>query len=184
MHRDYSPDGRGTQIQIELYPDRLVVKSPGGLHGNVNPDELGTSVVTSTSRNGALAKLLADVTLPDTRSQTIVENRGSGLLRVMAALRRAGMSPPQFDVSPGRVHVTVPRNALLSPETIEWIGALGLGDLTDEQHLALAMMRNSGRATSAMLRSWGVEALAAGRALRDLVDRGIAEQIGGNRNAS
>lgn len=184
MHRDYSPDGRGTQIQIELYPDRLIVKSPGGLHGNVNPDDLGTSIVTSTSRNAALAKLLADVTLPDSRSETIVENRGSGLLRVMAALRRAGMSPPQFDVGPGRVHVTIPRNALLSPETIEWIGALGLGDLTDEQHLALAMMRNSGRATSAMLRSWGVEGLAAGRALRDLVDRGVAERRGGKRYAS
>ena len=184
MHRDYSPDGRGTHIQVELYPDRLVVKSPGGLHGNVNPDELGTSTVASTSRNATLAKLLSDVTLPDAPNETIVENRGSGLIRVMAALRRAGMSPPQFDITPGRVHVTVPRNALLSPETVEWIGSLRLEGLTDEQHLALAMIRNSGRASSAMLRSWGVDALAAGRALRDLVDRGVVERSGGKRYAS
>lgn len=184
MHRDYSPEGRGTQVQIELYPDRLVVKSPGGLHGNVNVEDLGTSNVTSTSRNATLAKLLTDVGLPDSSGETIVENRGSGLLRVVAALRRAGMSPPQFDVSPGRMQVTVPRNALLSPETIDWIGSLGLGGLTDEQHLALAMMRNSGRASSAMLRSWGVEGLAAGRALRDLVDRGVAVRSGGTRYAT
>ncbi len=184
MHRDYSPEGRGAQVQIELYPDRLVVKSPGGLHGNVTVEDLGTSNVTSTSRNATLAKLLTDVGLPDSSGETIVENRGSGLLRVVAALRRAGMSPPQFDVSPGRMQVTVPRNALLSTETIDWIGSLGLGGLTDEQHLALAMMRNSGRASSAMLRSWGVEGLAAGRALRDLVDRGVAVRSGGKRYAT
>lgn len=33
MHRDYSRESRGTQVQIELYPDRLVVKSTGGLFG-------------------------------------------------------------------------------------------------------------------------------------------------------
>lgn len=184
MHRDYSPEGRGAHVQIELYPDRLVVKSPGGLHGSVNIDDLGTSNIVSATRNAVLAKLLTDVNLADATGETVVENRGSGLLRVMAALRRAGMSPPQFDVGPGRVHVAIPRSALLSPETIEWIGSLGLGGLTDEQHLALAMMRNSGRATSAMLRSWGVEGLAAGRALRDLVDRGVVVRSGGKRYAS
>ena len=30
MHRDYSPQARGTQIQVELFPDRLTVTSPGG----------------------------------------------------------------------------------------------------------------------------------------------------------
>ena len=32
-HRDYSPMARGTQIQVELYVDRLVVRNPGGLFG-------------------------------------------------------------------------------------------------------------------------------------------------------
>lgn len=38
MHRDYSPESRGTQVQIELYPDRLVVKNEGGLSGGVTVD--------------------------------------------------------------------------------------------------------------------------------------------------
>lgn len=39
MHRDYSPVTRGTQVQIELFPDRLVVRSPGGLYGGVLVDQ-------------------------------------------------------------------------------------------------------------------------------------------------
>jgi ATP-dependent DNA helicase RecG len=184
MHRDYSPESRGTQIQLELYPDRLVVRSPGGLHGDVTRDLLGTDAITSTSRNASLAKLLADVPTVEDPRETVVENRGSGLVRVVEALRRAGMSPPEFDVGPGRMTVTVPRNALLSPETIEWISSLGLGRLDNEYHLALAMMRNAGRASTAMLRVWGVESAVAGRVLRDLVDRGLAVRVGGRRYAT
>lgn len=36
-HRDYSPLARGTQVQVELYVDRLVVRSPGGLFGTSHP---------------------------------------------------------------------------------------------------------------------------------------------------
>lgn len=80
--------------------------------------------------------------------------------------------------------VKLPQHALLAPETIEWIGSLGLAGLTDEQHLALAMMRNTGRVTNAMLQAWGVDVLAAGRAVHDLVSRGIAVRSGGRRYAS
>ena len=59
LHRDYSPGARGTQVQVELDPDRLVVKSPGGLHGSVVPSQLGVEEVPST-RNATLARLLAE----------------------------------------------------------------------------------------------------------------------------
>src|SRR5699024_3099000 len=118
LHRDYSPHSLGTQVQVELYPDRLVVKSPGGLFGNVDPSQLGVEEVSST-RNAALARLLADVVLHD--GMPVSENRGSGLSFAVQRLRRAGMSPPEFDVSPGHLHVTVPQHALLDPSTVQWI---------------------------------------------------------------
>lgn len=184
MHRDYGPDSRGMQIQIELYPDRLVVRSPGGLYGGVTVDLLGTSRVESNSRNSTLAKLLADVPLPDRPNETIAENRGSGLLTAVASLRKAGMSPPEFEAEPGRLIVTVPQTALLAPATIEWISSLGLGGGSDAQHLALAMMRNTGRASVGMLRAWGVAEGVARRALKELVDRGVAFRMGGRRYAT
>ncbi len=184
MHRDYSPAARGTQVQIELYPDRLVVMSPGGLFGPISVADLGSAEHPSTSRNQTLAALLADVELPGSRGEALCENRGSGLLSVMAELRRVGMSPPEFDVTPARVVVRVPQHALLAPDTVEWIGSLKQAGLTDEQHLALAMMRATGRVTNPMLQAWGVDRLAAGRALKDLVGRGIAASNGGRRYAS
>lgn len=184
MHRDYSPESRGTQIQIELYPDRLVVKSTGGLFGGVTVDQLGAARIESKSRNATLAKLLADVPLPDRPNETIAENRGSGLVTAVAALRKAGMSPPEFDAEPGRLTVTVPRTALLAPTTIEWISRLGLSGLTDAQHLALAIMRSSGRVSVGMLRAWGISDADARRAVRDLVARGVCIRSGGKRYAS
>lgn len=183
MHRDYSPESRGTQVQIELYPDRLVVKSPGGLFGGVTVDELGPDRIESKSRNATLAKLLADVPLPDRPNETIAENRGSGLVTAVAALRRAGMSPPEFDAQPGRLTVTVPRTALLAPETVAWISDLGLSGLSDAHHLALAIMHSSGRVSVAMLRAWGVSESEARRAVQDLVGRGVALRTGGKRYA-
>lgn len=183
MHRDYSPDSRGAQVQVELYPDRLVITSPGGLHGGLTTDALTNSEHVSTSRNATLAKLLADVPMPLPSTETVCENRGSGLVRVMAALRAAGMSPPEFDVTLTRLRVTVPRTALLSPETVAWVASLGLSDLSNEQHLALAMMRNAGSASNGMLQAWGVDSTTASQALRDLVQLDVAERSGGKRYA-
>ena len=181
LHRDYSAGSRGTQIQVELYPNRLVIKSPGGLYGNVVPSQLGVEEVSST-RNATLARLLADI--PDSEGMPVSENRGSGLPRVMTRLRKAGMSPPSFDVAPGHVHVTVPQHALLDPPTVEWIARFSDSTLTDEQHIALALMRNSGAVSNEMLRAWGIESHAATAALRGLVDRGLAEKLGGRRYAT
>ncbi len=181
LHRDYSAGARGTQVQVELFPDRLVVKSPGGLFGNVVPSQLGIEEVSST-RNATLARLLADV--PGIDGQPVSENRGSGLSFVLSRLRRAGMSPPTFDVTPAHVHVSVPQHALLDPATIAWIETLSVPGLTNEQHIALALMRMSGTVSNEMLRAWGVESHRATLALRGLVDSGLAVKLGGRRYAT
>lgn len=184
MHRDYSPDGRGAQVQVELYADRLVIRSPGGLYGAISIDQLGTDNAISSSRNQHLAILLSDLPLPDARGEAICENRGSGITQVFQSLRNAGMSPPTFDAAPGSLTVTVPEHALLSPDTIEWIGSLGEPTLSDHQHLALAMMRNTGMTTNPMLQAWGIDQLAAGQALKGLLALGFAVRSGGRRYAS
>ncbi|MCL2655689.1 MAG: ArsR family transcriptional regulator, partial [Coriobacteriia bacterium] len=94
MHRDYHPLAQGTQVRVELYPDKLVFINPGGLYGAASPQDLLTGR-TSSSRNAILARLLEDVEIPGT-NRTVCENRGSGIRLVNAELAANGLQPPIF----------------------------------------------------------------------------------------
>ncbi len=182
LHRDYSPGARGTQVQVELYPDRLVVRSPGGFFGAVDPANFGDPDVSS-SRNALLARILADTPLPDGQ-QMVAENRGSGIPTILSALNAAGMTPPVFMGDFRRVEVTVPRHALLTKEILAWVESLGQENLTQAQVQALAIMRSGGTVRNQTLRGWGVHPADATRDLTDLVRRGLTLKIGDRRGAS
>jgi len=181
MHRDYGPFARGTQVQVEMYSDRLVVRNPGGLFGTVTEDDLGSEGVSS-SRNAVLARLLQDVTLPGT-DQVVCENRGTGIPAMIHALRRAGLTTPQFDDALTRFRVTIPKHALLDDETLAWLAALHQRDLTDAQRMALALMREGRRISNATLRQLGLDRTNATAALTGLVARGLVVSFGGRRYA-
>lgn len=182
MHRDYSPTGRAAQIQVELYPDRLVVRSPGGFYGGVDVERLGSPDVSS-SRNLLLAKILADTPLTDGRT-LIAENRGSGIPTVMRTLSRVGQAPAEFDSQPRRVQVTVPHHALLTPDVLAWLDGLGVPRLTSAQRQALAVMRTGREVRNATLQGWGVHSADATRQLSELVGLGLATKLGDRRGAT
>ena len=91
MHRDYSDLAKGTQVQLNMYVDRLEVLNPGGLYGTVTIDSLGKPGVSS-ARNQRLTSLLEEVPFPD--GGMVAENRGTGYATIAAELDRALMPPP------------------------------------------------------------------------------------------
>ena len=159
MHRDYSSLARGAQVQIEMYQDRLVVRSPGGIFGPISTEDLGDEGATS-SRNQYLARLLEDVELPGSQ-RPVCENRGSGIPSMIQALRRVGMTTPKFDSSLNRFQVAFPKHALLDTGTYQWIAGLGQTGLSDTQFMALALMRDERPVTNQSLRLLGLERLEA-----------------------
>jgi ATP-dependent DNA helicase RecG len=181
MHRDYGPYARGTQVQVEMFADRLLVRSPGGLFGAVTEDDLGQEGVSS-SRNAYLARLLQDVTLPGS-DRVVCENRGTGIPAMLNALRRVGMTTPVFDSRLTRFLVTFPKHALLVAEVHAWLETLGQDGLTDAQCMALALMREGRVITNATLRQLGLDRREATAALSDLVARGLAVAFDGRRYA-
>lgn len=182
MHRDYSPLSHGAQVQVELYADRFVVRSPGGFYGLVQAEDLGGPDVSS-SRNALIAKLLTDTPLPGT-GHMVAENRGSGIPTVLRALNRAGMAPPTFSADLRRVEVTVPHHALLTSEVLDWIRSLGHADLTQAQVQALAVMLDGSPVRNQTLQGWGLHSADATRELTNLVQRGLADKVGDRKWAS
>lgn len=180
LHRDYSPTTRGTQVQVELHPDRLVVRSPGGLYGGITVDDLGEQGISS-SRNMVLAAVFSDTFLPQS-DHLIVENRASGIPEVVALLRDNGQRRPRFESSVLSFIVTLNRSELLGPDTREWLQQLTVPHPTAMHDIALAMLR-TGDVTNEALREWGADRISAGAVLRDLVESGTAVRLGGRRYA-
>ena len=92
MHRDYSPEALGSQVQVNMFADRIEIISPGGLFGMVTVDNIGT-YGASSSRNQFLSRILESVPYPEGYPERgfIVGNRGAGFARIQESLSRQGM---------------------------------------------------------------------------------------------
>jgi ATP-dependent DNA helicase RecG len=183
VHRDYSEFARGMQVQVELFPDRLVIRNAGGLYGPVEVGSLGAASVTS-SRNRALLKILQDTPFGD--GHMVCENRGTGIPRMLVALAEAGMEPPGFTDDIATFTVEFPNHTLLDEGALAWLTALSAPPLSRSQTTALVMMRNGAVLTNSSYRaSTGVrDSRIATRELRELVDAGVVEQTGTRGSAT
>ena len=86
VHRDYSIHTEGMPIQIVMYPDRIVIKNPGGIYGRLRVDQLGK--VQPDTRNPVLARALETL--------GITENRYSGIPTIRRAMGDYGLQAPVF----------------------------------------------------------------------------------------
>lgn len=182
-HRDYSPFARGTPVQVRVFPDRLEVENPGGLFGPVTVDRLGEPGIQA-SRNAYLMKLLEDA--PSAEGKGVVaENRGTGIVAMLAALRRAAMAPPIFDDRRTTFRIAFSNASLLDTEALNWLTGLQHATLSDNQRLALAYARKNSRITNAeYCRLTLVDSRDATRDLAELVRQGLLVQEGARRWAS
>ncbi|MEA3310026.1 MAG: ATP-binding protein, partial [Chloroflexota bacterium] len=170
-HRDYSPLAQGGQVRIEMYADRLVIITPGGLHGPVNEDNLEEELAT---RNQLLMRLLEET--------GVVENRGSGIPMMISAMREAHLEPPQFRDTRASFRVVFKNHTLLDVETVAWLNQFAGYPLTDAQRMALAYLRANARMTNSDYRRLNnTSTVEATRELRDLVDLRLIEMHGTRR---
>jgi ATP-dependent DNA helicase RecG len=173
MHRDYSPQARGTQVQIEVYPDRVAVISPGGLFGNVRLETLGQSG-TSSSRNARLAALLQEAGDPVT-GRPVAENRGSGVRMMIDRVREDTGIVPLFAANLDQFRVTIPRTSPVTPEFILWVARVSDASLSSAQLAALALARDGYDVDLALLRRLDPDSgqSQSRRELAELVEAGL-----------
>ena len=184
-HRDLSPLSRGTPVQVQIFTDRVVIKNPGGLFGQVSADTIGLNS-TSSARNPVLMQLLEDFIMPGT-GDAIAEHRGTGIAAMMERLREADLSPAQFENTVGEFTLVLPRGPLMSLDTMAWLASLGshAEGLSTTQRIALALMRNGETLTNLRYRQVnGSDNRVATRELSNLVSRGLAQMLGTGRFAT
>lgn len=103
VHRDLSSWAQGTPVQVQMFPDRLVVHNPGGLYGPVTIDSLGRDGISS-ARNLLLLRLLEDTPID---RKVVCENRGSGIGAMLDSLNAAELPRPEFEDKIATFRVTL-----------------------------------------------------------------------------
>ncbi|MFR0619566.1 ATP-binding protein [Bifidobacterium thermophilum] len=168
MHRDYSYEARGSQVQVNMYADRLEILNPGGLYGNVTVDTLGT-VGMSSSRNQFLSNILE--TTPYPGGGYVVENRGTGYMVIEEELQSALMGPPRPMSTLTFFSLTFDKRRRSASEKDQrnWSR-----ELVDDALCQVLRERNSASAKE-LAESSGLSRSAIGNHLRILIERGVVE---------
>ena len=104
-HRDYSI--RGTDIQIKMFDDRIVVESPGKLPGLVKIDNIRH---THFSRNPKIAEFL--------KTYNFVKEYGEGVDRMCRELETAGLQDPEYRINVFLLQTTIRNSSLLNQKAL------------------------------------------------------------------
>ena len=73
IHRDYTVVGG--EVHLDIYDDRIVLTSPGGMYNGLMVQDLNLDEISSERRNPVLADVMAQL--------DFMEKRGSGLRRII-----------------------------------------------------------------------------------------------------
>lgn len=92
VHRDYSI--AGSQVRVFLFPDRILISSPGRLPNSLVPDDLYAGC-QPVRRNQMLAGFLRDFTSSLTQ-RAYMEARGEGFLTLLRECREIGAKRPEL----------------------------------------------------------------------------------------
>ncbi len=95
MHRSY--EGTNAPVHVYWYSDRVEIRSPGGLYGQVTPQNFGEGTVDY--RNPLVAEIMHHV--------GFAQRFGLGVPLARKALSENGNPEPQFDFQPAQVAVTI-----------------------------------------------------------------------------
>lgn len=160
MHRDYSPTARGTQVQVNMFIDRLEITSPGGLFGGVTVEKLGKEGLSST-RNQWLAMFLENVRGAD--GGLVAENRGTGFAVIEQSLADALMPPVEIHESLTSFTVIFNRRRVAEKERYA---------SAKDRVLAILGSRTTA-STTEIVAATGLSRTAVQRAINQLIDESV-----------
>ena len=169
-HADYSQ--RGAPIRVAIFDDRLEVENPGLLPFGLTLADLPLGV--SKLRNRAIGRVFHELGL--------VEQWGSGIQRMMAACRDAGLAPPRWEEIGFRLRVTI-RTDQVGTVTVDPTdrAILGLLEPASEDRAEAPPpdgVHAAGRGTRDIAAAIGLSPRATRMRLARLAARGLVRELG------
>lgn len=156
VHRDYSRSGE--TVRLFMFPDRVEVRSPGGLLPGIMLDDLVALRVTSQPRNQITAGLLRD--LPG-----YMERVGSGIRFMVNEMREMELPDPEF---------TEHFDFVVTFHNGEAARAAESAGLNERQLKGLQAIRERGSISSGEYAALtGTSERTALRELREMADKGV-----------
>ena len=155
VHTDYAQ--RGAPLRLSIFDDRLEVENPGLLPFGLTVEDLPRGV--SKLRNRVMGRVF--------HALGLIEQWGSGIQRMTAACREAGLAAPEFEELATRFRVTIATTAVGPP-------------LLDETNQAILACLSDGQGwlTSEVARKIDLTPRATRTRLARLVGRGLVREIG------
>jgi ATP-dependent DNA helicase RecG len=177
MHRDFSPEGQGEPVMMDLYPDRLEISNPGGLYGSLTVDQLGQRGGTA-SRNQYLARILEETPYTDVDGERgkVVENRGTGYSIIRNSLADALMEGPVIESGLDHFRIIFRHRSMTEQE-----GASYSHRNVSDAILGYISARESASAAE-VADAAGVSKKTVSKYIGSLIDEGLVEGIG-SRNS-
>jgi ATP-dependent DNA helicase RecG len=107
-HRDYASS---SDIQIKVFDDSIRIWNPGLLPYDLSFEQLREGTYSSRPRNKLMAQIFYDL--------EVIERYGSGIGRIDAACKKAGLPPPKIENQGGGFTVIFSKASTGTPEGAE-----------------------------------------------------------------
>lgn len=162
-HRDYA--AHGGAISLAIFDDRLEISNPGRLPSGFTVAHLARPHV-SVAMNPLIATVLY--------RRGIIEQWGSGTLKILELTERAGLATAEFEVRGPELVARFSPNGYVAPSKAGY-------DLTPLQQEILEVLAREGGLSSDKLRPLLSQRISEERALRELatlVHLGLVRKIG------
>ena len=168
-HRDYGLKGIG--IEVDLFDDRLEVRSPGQLVEPVTIERLRQRERIHASRNPCIARVLTDFGL--------MRERGEGVPRMFDTMEAEGLQPPELSLEGGCFVVVLRSTPVYSRQTMQWLAQWRNTGLSSTQIRVIGFAQeHRGVFTSKDYQKLtGVDPYTASREIRELLRKGVVERV-------
>jgi len=154
-HADYAQ--RGAPIRIAIFDDRLEIENPGLLPFGLTVEDIERGI--SKLRNRVIGRVF--------HALGLIEQWGSGVQRMTAACREAGLADPRFEEIATRFRVTIFTSQVNGPTL----------DDTD-QAIVDGLSDGEGKLTSEIALVIGLTSRATRTRLARLVGNGLVREVG------